>query len=718
MKLKSKNMRVRKKAAKRLPFDLSYTQSRELSWLQFNARVLSEAADKRVPLYERLKFAAIFSSNLDEFYMVRVGSLTGLLPDSAPDSTCGWTAGEQREHILEATGPLYDARDEAVGEIEEALEAYGFRRLRRKHLQGEERQWLGRYFEEQVRPLLSPLPLDESTPFPHLENGAFYVVVRMGEGDETQLFLVPVPAGLPLLVRLPGEGVRFVLAEQLVRDYAPQLFPGRKPAGRAIIRVTRSADISPDDGSVPDGESYRERVRQVLEQRPRLGAVRLEIQGKMKMPVVKQLCAGLGLSKDQVFWSRCPLSLGYVWQLADCLSGFPALFYPDFTPRVPAEFPAGQPVAALVQERGRLLHYPYESMEPFLRLLEESAHDPAVTSVCLTVYRVAKQSRVLSCLLEAARNGKAVTVAFELRARFDEQNNIDWAERLEAAGCRVVYGIPKIKCHAKLCLITRAVDGQTQYLTQIGTGNYNEKTAAQYTDLCLMTADPQIGADAAAVFDSLARGAADADCKVLLAAPAGIKPGLLRLIAGEADKARAGLPCGITFKCNSLTDRVMIDALQQAAAAGVPVRLLVRGICCLVPGIEGLTDRVQVFSIVGRFLEHARIYAFGADMETLLIGSSDLMTRNLDRRVEILCPVRDGGCAARVRGILQAQMADTSKRHALDHKKGYLPIRPPEGEAPFEAQAFFLREAQPPSGFPEISCNVSNENGNPNPNDH
>ena len=247
-----------------------------------------------------------------------------------------------------------------------------------------------------------------------------------------------------------------MLAEQLVRDYAPQLFPGRKPAGRAIIRVTRSADISPDDGSVPDGESYRERVRQVLEQRPRLGAVRLEIQGKMKMPVVKQLCAGLGLSKDQVFWSRCPLSLGYVWQLADCLSGFPALFYPDFTPRVPAEFPAGQPVAALVQERGRLLHYPYESMEPFLRLLEESAHDPAVTSVCLTVYRVAKQSRVLSCLLEAARNGKAVTVAFELRARFDEQNNIDWAERLEAAGCRVVYGIPKIKCHAKLCLIHAA----------------------------------------------------------------------------------------------------------------------------------------------------------------------------------------------------------------------------------------------------------------------
>lgn len=695
MKLKSKNMRNKKKSAKHLPFDLSYTQSRELSWLQFNARVLYEASDQRVPLYERLRFAAIFSSNLDEFYMVRTGSLVSASrsPDDAPDSTCGWTAKEQLSHILDATGPLYDARDDAVKEIESALSPCGFQRLRRRDLSPRERRWLDQYFTEQVQPLLAPVMLDPDAPFPQLAGGAFYIFLRLkspqtGESEtdaETRHALVPVPDSLPPFVCLPGDGVRFLLTEQLVRDYAPELFPAFEPSGRAVIRVTRSADISPQGDA--HSEDYPEQVRQALQKRPSLGAVRLEIQGKLKMPSVRTLCVGLGLEKDQVFWSDSPLTMGYVWQLADRLAGFPALFYPPFSPHIRT---GTGTVMARVQEHDLLLHYPYDSMEPFLQLLHEAALDSTVTAISLTVYRVAKHSQILQYLILAAQNGKAVTVLFELRARFDEQNNLEWAERLEQAGCKVIYGIGKLKCHAKLCLITRISDGQTHYITQLGTGNYNEKTASLYTDLCLMTADPEIGADAAAVFDSLTQGTAAPDCRVLLAAPSGIKPGLCTLIDKEAEKARAGQPCGITIKCNSLTDRVMIDALQRASAAGVPVRLLVRGICCLVPGIEGLTDHIEVFSIVGRFLEHARIYAFGAEMETLLIGSSDLMTRNLDRRVELLCPVRDPETAAQVRGILQTQLSDTCKRHTLDRKKGYLPVRPSEGTAPFEAQTFFM----------------------------
>lgn len=698
MKLKGKHMRATKKKAKRLPFDLSYTQSRELSWLQFNARVLHEASDRRVPLYERLKFAAIFSSNLDEFYMVRTGSLSGgaQQPGDAPDSTCGWTAAEQLERIWEATGALYGERDEAVGEIEGKLEKYGFRRLRRRDLTEDGRAWLDRYFEEQVRPCLTPQLLDDGHPFPHLASGTFSVVLRLEEGERRVLGLVPVPPGLPALVRLPGAGVRFILIEQLVRDYAPGLFPGFACAGRAVVRVTRSADLSPDGGD--GGAAYREQVRQVLQQRPQLSAVRLEVQGKLKMPLVRELCARLGLEKDQVFWSDTPLSMGYVRQLADALSAFPELFYPPFTPRAAQAVDPARPMAAQLAEKDILLHFPYESIEPFRRLLHEAAEDPAVTAISMTAYRVAKQSALLRELITAAENGKRVTVLFELRARFDEQNNIEWAERLEAAGGTVLYGPKGYKCHLKLCLITREDGGAVQYLTQVGTGNYNEKTAALYTDFSLMTADPEIGADAAAIFRDLAAGAVGNTYPTLLAAPAGIKPALLSRISAEAEKARRGEPCGITIKCNSLTDREMIDALQQASAAGVPVRLLVRGICCLVPGVEGLTENIHIYSIVGRFLEHARAYAFGAGMETVYIGSSDLMTRNLDRRVEVLCPVRDPGLAERVRQILRCQLADTAKRHELHRKKGYLPVRPAEGETALEAQAAFLEGGEWPLG--------------------
>lgn len=697
MKLKSKNMRTKKKKAERLPFDLSYTQSRELSWLQFNARVLYEAADERVPLYERLRFAAIFTSNLDEFFMVRVGALSSSLSAREPDPTSGWEPAQQLERIMDAAESLCGARDDAVEGIEDGLRAYGFERLRRRGLPKAERLWLDRFFAEEVQPKLAPILLDEARPLPTLAGGAFYILLRVGREEEGRLALVPVPAGLPPFVRLPGEGVRFLLMEQLVRDYAREMFPGTEVSDRAILRLTRSADISLDIDP-GDADGGRDRIRQGLARRPSLEAVRLEIQGKCKAPLVKWLCARLGLPKEQAFRQKCPLSLGYAWQLAESMAGYPELFYPPHTPVVPAALSESGSMTALVRERDRLLHYPYESMTPFLRLVREAADDPACTAIQLTVYRAAERSALLSCLIDAARNGKAVTVVFELRARFDEQNNIDWAERLEAAGCRVLYGVKKLKCHAKLCLITRAAHGQTRYLTQIGTGNYNEKTAAQYTDLSLMTADPEIGADAAAIFESLSRGESSPVCTALLAAPAGLKPALLGYIQKEAEKARAGQPCGITFKCNALTDRGMIDAIRQASAAGVPVRLLVRGICCLVPGVEGLTENVTVYSIVGRFLEHARIYAFGAEMETLFLGSADLMTRNLDRRVEVLCPVRDPAVAARVRGILQAQLSDTAKRHVLDRKKGYRPVRPPEGEEVFEAQAFFRSEAEKSAG--------------------
>lgn len=692
MKLKGKHMRSTKKKAKRLPFDLSYTQSRELSWLQFNARVLHEATDKQVPLYERLKFAAIFTSNLDEFYMVRAGSLAGLSrqPGDAPDSTCGWTAAEQLERIWQATESLCEKRDKAVEAIEERLKRYGFQRLRCRDLTEPERVWLDRYFEEQIRPQLEPQLLDENHPFPQLPGGAFSVVLRLGEEEEKQLGLLPVPSSLPPLVRLPGMGVRFLLMEQLVLDYAPRLFPGYTAAGRAVIRITRSADIDPDDSA--EGAAYRAQLRRLLQERPHLNAVRLEIQGKLKMPVIRELCGHLGLEKAQVFRSECPLAMGWVWQLADEMTAFPELFYPPRTPRMPCGIDPERPMLEQIREKDRLLHFPYESIAPFLQLLEEAAQDPDTKSIYLTVYRAAKQSRLLAALEAAARNGKQVTVLFELRARFDEQNNMEWAERLETAGCTVLHGAKGYKCHAKLCLITRERDGLTEYLTQIGTGNYNEKTAELYTDLSLMTADPEIGADAAAIFRDLAAGAVGQTYQILLAAPAGIKPALRELIAAEIEKAQAGLPSGITIQCNSLTDRQMIDALQQASAAGVPVRLLVRGICCLVPGIEGLTENIHIYSIVGRFLEHERIYAFGAQQETLYIGSSDLMTRNLDRRVEVLCPMRSAELAERVRQILRCQLSDTAKRHELHRKKGYLPVAPAEGETPFDAQATFAAD--------------------------
>lgn len=680
------------------PYDLSYTQNRELSWLKFNERVLEEAEDAEVPVFERLKFLSIFTSNLDEFFMIRVGSLFDLtlLKEPHRDHKCGLTPKEQLEEIFRSCVPLCRRRDKAYRAVEREMRNFDCANLTVKELEPPEKAFVKEYFRDFVAPVLSPQILDVSHPFPHLENKALTVAVSLA-GEKKELFgLIPVPKSLPRVLFLPGSSLRYVLLERIISEYAGEVFESYTITEKTVISVTRNADINPDDEAFEVEEDYLHHMKKLLKKRSRLAPVRLEVKGSLDGRFISYLCGKLKIEKQQVFRSTAPLDMSYVFSLPGKMP--PPLLrivtYQPFVPQWPSRVSRNEPVSEQLLRGDILLSYPYESMEPFLRLVRESAADPRVLSLKITIYRLSHQSRLIEALTAAAENGKDVTVLMELRARFDEQNNIEWAQRLEEAGCRVIYGPDGFKVHSKVCLITRRDKGKIQYFTQIGTGNYNEKTAALYTDFSLMTANQEIGADAALFFKNMAIGNLDGEYRRMLVAPHSLKRGILQLIAGEEEKARSGGKGLIMAKMNSLTDREVIDALCRASQAGVEIRLLIRGICCLLPGVAGKTENITVTSVVGRFLEHSRIYCFGAGAEMkVYLSSADLMTRNTQRRVELACPVEDRDARGEVTGYLEIMLRDNKKARLLTASGEYSRMPPENGEMS-DAQELLMKQAK------------------------
>ena len=679
--------------------DTRYTQERELSWLRFNERVLEEAKDERVPLFERLKFAAIFTSNLDEFFMIRVGSITDmtLSKQTHVDSKSGLTPSQQLQAIFKTVPGLYKQRDKILSQLEKRLRTCNICNLAPSELDGKERKLVERWFRDYVQPVLSPMVVDSHHPFPHLSSSSLAIALSLRMGTERCFGLVPIPRNLPPYIQLEERGLRYLLTEQVVLAYADTLFENYQVEEKCVVSVTRNADISPEDEDYDVGEDFRAHMQKVLKKRARLAPVRLEIQGGASPELQQYLCQRLNLTDAQVFHAKGPLNMGYVYSLENKLpqESAAALCYPPYTPQWPAGLAKGEKLIPQVLRRDALLFYPYQSMEPFLQLVREAANDPAVLSIKITIYRLASTAKLVEYLAAAAENGKDVTVLMELRARFDEQNNIAWAQRLEEAGCTILYGFEGYKVHSKICLITRREKGRIQYITQIGTGNYNEKTAKLYTDFCLMTASPAIGADGAVFFQNMATSNLNGEYHQLLVAPHGLKNRLLDLMDGEIEKARQGKPARIFVKVNSVTDRELIDKLAQASQAGVPVTMNVRGICCLRPGVPGLTDHIKVFSIVGRYLEHPRIYAFGVGEETrIYIGSADLMTRNTERRVEIACPVLDPAVRRQIRHYVELYCSDNEKARVLQPDGSYTRVERPEGAPGVDAQAALMDEAE------------------------
>ena len=667
--------------------DTRYTQDRELSWLRFDERVLEEARDEDVPLMERLKFAAIFTSNLDEFFMVRVGSLYDMTLVKEPhiDSRTGQTPEQQLQAIFKAAGPLYKQRDKVVEQLESRLRACNICRLSVEEMDTKERKQVENWFRDEVQ------PINARHPFPHLSNKTLNVMLRLeGDGQEA-LGLIPVPQSLPPYFVLRERGLRYILTEDVLLAHADRMFPAFSIRSRAVISVTRNADISPEDEAYEVDEDYRQHMRKIVKKRNRLAPVRLEVQGSRDEKGIDSLCRRLSLSREQVFFSKAPLRMGYVFALEGQLppESRAALCFPPYTPRPTAALRPEEKVLPQVLRHDVLLFYPFQSMDPFLHLVREAASDPCVLSIKITIYRLAAKAKLAEYLCAAAENGKEVTVLMELRARFDEQNNIQWAERMEEAGCTILYGAEDIKVHSKICLITRRERGRLQHITQVGTGNYNEKTARQYTDLCLMTARPELGADAAALFQNLATANLEGTYERLLVSPYQLRDRCIQLIDREIAKGDRGY---IFLKLNSITDRKLIDKLAQASQAGVEVVMNVRGICCLRPGIPGLTDRITVFSVVGRYLEHTRIYRFGRGEDAdLFLSSADFMTRNTERRVEVACPILDPELRRRVFHITDVLISDNVKARQLGPDGLWHPRR--NGALPCSSQEVFQQEA-------------------------
>ena len=666
-------------------WDLSYTQNRELSWLAFDRRVLEEAADPAVPLMERLRFLSIFTSNLDEFFMVRVGSLTDLAivaPDSR-ENKGGLTPAEQLGRIYDAVRPLMEQRDRVYRAVMDALRERGVEELPYRELKDGDREYVRSWYKETMRPLLTAQIIDPSHPFPHLKNKVLYAAAVLKDGEKRRLGIVGVPEVIPPIVTLPGRPGAFVRTEEILAHHLRKIFRIYRVEEQAVVSVTRNADLSYDEAMDQEDLDQRAQMAKLLRRRERLAPVRLEMQGEA--PVLREmLLRRLRLRPEQSYACACPLVLKYAYRLDSPDAG---LFYPPRAPAYPAWLDREMPMWDQVQQRDVLLFYPYHAMQPFLDLLRQSARDPAVVSIQMTIYRVASKSAVVKHLCAAAENGKEVTVLVELRARFDEGNNITWAKELEEAGCHVIYGPPGYKCHGKICLITRKEKGGLSYVTQIGTGNYNEKTAALYTDFCLMTADRSVAADGVAFFQNMLIGDLRGGYEKLLVAPSSLKQTLIRLIDGEIARGERGR---ILLKTNAVTERELIDKLAEASQAGVRVDLIVRGICCLVPGVPGKTENITVTSIVGQFLEHARIYCFGeGSLRQIYLSSADIMTRNQERRVEIACPVESPELRDFLSDYLARTLADNVKARRLQPDGRYLPAEA-DGAAEVSVQQFYL----------------------------
>ena len=671
-----------------------YMQNRELSWLTFNERVLEEARDPSNPLAERLKFVSIFTSNLDEFFMIRVGSLydMAVMGDDQVDSRTGLLPSQQLEAIYRRAVLLMEQRDQVYAQLQTQLQAYGVCEVSPGQLAGKDKDFLKTYFKTQLLPILSPQIVDINHPFPHLQNKSVYVVARLHGKDRSLFGIVPVPPSAPEVVYLPGEGLRYVRTEQLLLDNLKRVFDPYGVAEKNCVCVTRNADIAPQDEGFDVDDDFRCQMQKLLHKRKRMAVVRLECAAPLSEALSAFLCKRCHVAPAQIFLSRAPMRMGFVHPMLKKLPEplHSALLYPPFSPQTPPK-PKRETYLHLVQRRDLLLSYPFESMEPFLRLIREAASDPSVLSIQITIYRLAQKARLVEYLCAAAENGKEVTAVIELRARFDEQNNIDWSERLEDAGCRVIYGFSDYKIHSKVCLITLKGKSGIQYVTQIGTGNYNEKTSEQYTDLSLITADQGIGRDAAEFFKNMAVGNLEGSYHNLLVSPSNLKQIILLLIGEETARGSHGR---IIMKMNSLTDYDVMEKLAEASRAGVRIDLIIRGICCLRPGVPGHTEHISVTSVVGRFLEPSRIYSFGSgETQRLFLGSADMMTRNTQRRVEVICPVYATHTKARLNHILDILLRDTVKARALDSEGSYQKKVPAPGAPGLSSQDFFMDEA-------------------------
>ena len=669
--------------------------NRELSWLKFNERVLEEAENPENPLCERLTFASIYQSNLDEFYMVRVGSLVDqmLLAKDIRENKTNMTPKEQLDAILARTKKLNRKRDVVYEEIMESLEEYGVHMLNFHKIEKEDRNYLERYFEAEVAPVISPSIVGKRQPFPFLRNKEIYavVVLETKKGKE-KLGIIPCSsAGIQRLIPVPGKTGTYMLSEELILHFVSKIFKGYHIKAKSLLRITRNADIDAD-ALYDEDLDYREFMVELIKARKKLAPIRLELSREMDGDVVETLCEYLEVDKNFVFRGDIPLDLSFVFQIQDGLRKRTELFYEKRIPQKSPVFNSHEPILDQIAKKDRFLSYPYESIKPFLTMLHEAANDEDVVSIKMTLYRVAKQSKVVEALIEAAENGKEVFVLVELKARFDEENNIGWSRLLEDAGCHVIYGLDGYKVHSKLCQIMKKKDGNVEYYTQIGTGNYNEKTARLYTDLSLMTADPKIGTEAARVFQALAMGETVEDMDYLLVAPKCLQNKVLAMIDEEIEHAKAGEQAYIGLKMNSLTDKRIMNKLVEASCAGVHIDMVVRGICCLIPGVKGQTENIHIISIVGRFLEHSRSYIFGTqERAKIYISSADFMIRNTLRRVEVAAPIEDPDIRMQIQEMFVTMLSDNRKARTMNNKGNYK-IEPSDN-APLNSQEVFLEQA-------------------------
>lgn len=678
--------------------DTNYMQNRELSWLKFNDRVMSEAMDVSVPVLERLRFLTIFTTNLDEFFMVRVGSLIDIQRSDKKykDPRSGMTAKEQLSKIYSAVAPLYKKRDALYVEIESLLRTHGIYKLSFPELTGDEQEYVERYFINSVLPVLSPEIIDIHHPFPRLQNKVIAVAAMLkAENDQQAFALIPVPEALPDIVYLPGKQVRYISMEDIIYTFVDVVFDTYEVEEKVELCITRNADIHAEDEELEVSDDFRKIMSAMLRMRRRLAPVRLELSNAVSSSFYDYLKTKFHLSHRQIFFTTSPLRLDYAYPLADKLDKETKaeLTYPSFSPQIPNIVRPDVPMMEQVRRKDILLSYPYESMDPFLQMVKEAADDPDVISIQITIYRLAGSSRLVEYLKRAAENGKQVVTLVELRARFDEQNNIDWSQELERSGCTVIYGLPNYKVHSKVCLITSKTKDGLSFLTQIGTGNYNEKTSKLYTDFSLLTANQDIGRDAGVFFQNMSKGNLFGEYENLLAAPVSLKKRVLEMMDREIAKGSRGR---IFFKMNSLTDKDVIKKLIKASESGVKVRMLIRGICCIVPGIPDHTDNIEVRSIVGRNLEHSRIYMFGeGDDELLYISSADMMTRNTTRRVEVGCPIWDPDVRKKIHNVIDIFWSDTLKARRLGPDGKYSKLSGDPHDAQQEQMELSLKNACP-----------------------
>lgn len=670
----------------------NYTQNRELSWLKFNQRVLEEAKDSSVPLLERMKFVSIFTSNLDEFFMIRVGSLydMSLTDNSTIDSRSGMNPKEQLDAIFAAVAPLYKERDKTYSEIKKLLNPYGVCGLSIKELEQQEKKYVKKYFKDQILPILSPQIVDANHPFPHLLNKELYVIASLKQNGTSMIGIVPVPQFVSDILYLPGHDIRYIRMEKVIMEYLDVVFDKYEVSNKNYICVTRNADVSPDDEALEINDDFRLLMQETLHKRRRMAVVRMETAEPLDKELEKYFCDKFKITPAQIYRTKMPMKLDYIFSIMDKVPASlkRSLIDEPFTPQ-PSRYLTDGKVIPQVKKKDILLSYPYESMDPFLRMIKEAAYDPTVLTIRITIYRLAKKARLVEYLCAAAENGKEVTVLIELRARFDEQNNIDWSERLEEAGCRVIYGFEGYKVHSKICLITYRNRNNIEYITQVGTGNYNEKTATMYTDVSLITADKGIGEDAAVFFKNMSIGNLNGSYQHIIVSPTSLKPKVLSLMDEEIKKGTNGR---IIMKMNSVTDVDFIQKISEASNAGVKVDLIVRGICCILPGVKGYTENLRVTSIVGRYLEHPRIFLFGTGADQkIYIGSADMMTRNTEKRVEVACPVYDETIRKQLTHMLKIMLADNVKARELKSDGKY--YMKEKGTSKVNSQEYFMREA-------------------------